>query len=361
MVDVQDTRVLLVWPQVGQKRDRSVTPVPTLWEGEDSPPGPPVSPLGRFASSPPPIHPRFPSPDSPTPVGPSTSAAATFLVSNTSDPFTKSPVKVYEDEEDDGSKTPRRGSPSVLKRHDAGSSFGLLNGSQSSALSEADDFSDQDEENDPIVHSFGPFGENLLPRMASFNTSSPDHRCRPPPGVGSSPQRPLSSETRVKIDASPVKNHVVNQLAFSRLHSLPLSTLMNNLPAELKVVCPAQVERKLLTEVELKSILDAMSCVGQIHREGKDAAGKPLEDEFYYVPEMDTDLMRRDAVVGGMGKTGLRAVRRQHKVSLIGLLRQDSPKMLTILAISNTIGNVHVISAQIWLHASDSCKWFAYA
>ena len=69
------------------------------------------------------------------------------------------------------------------------------------------------------------------------------------------------------------------------------------------------------TAAELRRILRETQCVGEIARSGKDAAGKPLENEFYYVPERDDSAMRREAVVAGAGRTSLRAVRRNHKVS----------------------------------------------
>lgn len=49
-------------------------------------------------------------------------------------------------------------------------------------------------------------------------------------------------------------------------------------------------------------------------REGKDAAGKALESEFYYLPDLDDDEMRRQAVVNDLRKPGLRNCRKQHKV-----------------------------------------------
>ena len=36
-----------------------------------------------------------------------------------------------------------------------------------------------DEENDPIVHSFGPFGENILSRFQSFQSTSPERIRKP--------------------------------------------------------------------------------------------------------------------------------------------------------------------------------------
>jgi hypothetical protein len=194
----------------------------------------------------------------------------------------------------------------------------------------SDDYSDGDaenEENDPVVHSFGPFGANLLPRFASFSADTsvgpigPSHRRRRAPVTSQSPQR-LSSES-IRFKESPVKNHVINQLAFSRLHSLPLSAIHRNLPAELKAcITDSDDEDKdekstpahELTKQDLKKMMDDIPCVGEIPRSGKDAAGQPLENEFYYVPEMDTNDARRETVTSGMRGSGLRSVRKQHKV-----------------------------------------------
>ena len=49
-------------------------------------------------------------------------------------------------------------------------------------------------------------------------------------------------------------------------------------------------------------------------REGKDAAGKKLESEYYYIPDEDKDEKRKEAVVNDLMKPGLRACRKQHKV-----------------------------------------------
>ena len=122
---------------------------------------------------------------------------------------------------------------------------------------------------------------------------------------------------------SPIKNHVINQLAFSRVHSIPLSTIHTNLPAELRgaMAKPSDTENKnILTSSDLKTILDGIPCVGEISREGKDAAGKLLESEFYYMPERDADEMRRQTVTQSLGKTSIRAARKQHKVCRFSFL-----------------------------------------
>jgi len=100
---------------------------------------------------------------------------------------------------------------------------------------------------------------------------------------------------------------MINQLAFSRLSSTPLSTIMNNLP-------PA--ERKAVNKEQLRVLIESTPCVGIIRRQGKDAAGKPLESEYYYTPELDTDEQRRLAVTDGLRKPSLRSCRKQHKVSV---------------------------------------------
>lgn len=196
----------------------------------------------------------------------------------------------------------------------------------SSSLSSLEDFSDNDEENDPVIHSFGPFGDNLLPRMASINAAVTPKQNRRPLKASTSPQKPPPSKLMLKIDVGPIKNHVINQLAYGSRNSMPLSAIMRNLPSSMKTISeskssPSQENEQAepvqrdFTEEELKQLLDETPCVGEIAREGKDAAGKVLEDEYYYVPEMDTDLGRRDAVENSLGKTGLRSVRKQHKVS----------------------------------------------
>ncbi|PTB77047.1 hypothetical protein M440DRAFT_1391539 [Trichoderma longibrachiatum ATCC 18648] len=111
--------------------------------------------------------------------------------------------------------------------------------------------------------------------------------------------------TRIPSEAdAAISNHVVNQLAFSRLSSTPLSTIMHNLPAE---------QIKDISRDALRLLIETTPCIGIIKRQGKDAAGKPLESEYYYIPEDDTDMQRRAAVVDGLRKPSLRACRKQHK------------------------------------------------
>ncbi|KAK4959544.1 target of SBF [Elasticomyces elasticus] len=327
MVDVQDTRVMLAWPQQQDVVALSASRSPF----EEETPRPESTALERFGSSPPPLFPRNRSPESPTPYHrPIVNEHTTFLAGEVID---EGDVQVYEDENPDESflrdATPVPSPLTPAARTGLASSRMHLTTSQSSALSDGEELSEHDEENDPIVHSFGPFGDDILSKFESFKSGSPDRPRKPlRRSLGSPIRREACADTEnthpnaspvknmTKANASPVKdlhspirNHVINQLAYSRLHSLPLSTIHNNLPAELKSA--AKTPQNGVTTLELKAILDGIPCVGEILREGKDAAGKALENEYYYAAEMDADEMRKTAVAGG--KTGLRAVRKQHK------------------------------------------------
>jgi regulator of nonsense transcripts 2 len=118
----------------------------------------------------------------------------------------------------------------------------------------------------------------------------------------------------INEDAEHVQNHAVNQLAFSRLSSTPFSTILDNLPSSLWKA--DNHSRHGPSREEIRAILDSTKCIGKVAREGKDAAGKPLEAEYYYIPDFDDDVMRREAVVTDLRKPGLRNCRKQHKVCL---------------------------------------------
>lgn len=103
-------------------------------------------------------------------------------------------------------------------------------------------------------------------------------------------------------DEEQIKNVIANYLAFSRLNSNPLSTIRssNNLLRD-------------MPRSQLREVLGNISCVGVIPRDGKDAAGKPLEEEYFYMPENDDDDHRKSLVQNSRGGGGLRSCRRTHK------------------------------------------------
>ncbi len=314
MLDVQDARVFIGWPS--HERTASVSRhTDSSWDDEDSSSAlvGAVNAAGQsLPSSPLRLH-RFVSPVSPTPAGRRASAGFTSTLPESS---LKSVVQIYEDES--SSENDSQLSQEALKSQnstEAASQANDLLASQSSDLSEPDD-DDPDEENDPIIHSFGPFGANISSRMASFTAGgSPSQlRGRVPKEFSASPTKRSSSESTNDAETAPVINHVINQLAFSRLSSTPLSVILSNLPAALKGVSPSRSENQGLTKDDLQKLLMATACIGEIHREGKDAAGKALESEYYYIPDEDRDAQRRAAVVDGLRKPSLRNCRKQHKV-----------------------------------------------
>ncbi|KAI5809250.1 hypothetical protein BZA77DRAFT_255465 [Pyronema omphalodes] len=98
-----------------------------------------------------------------------------------------------------------------------------------------------------------------------------------------------------------LQNHLTNQLAFSRVNTMPLSELYENLPEALAVKTTKEMVGEILRDTK---------WVGEIKRTGKDAAGKELESQWYYVLEDDEDEGRRTAVGG---RAGVRSCRKTHK------------------------------------------------
>ncbi|PTB41778.1 hypothetical protein M441DRAFT_68793 [Trichoderma asperellum CBS 433.97] len=355
MVDVHDARVLIQWP----KRSSSVVDANGLLSDaswEDSPPRSQTRASAMLQASPLRRPARIQSPDSPTPAPRRRSVVAADEETG---------IQIYEDDDEnlpdsDGQEDP---DVSISMRTEATASFS----SDFEPDEEEDDESDPDEENDPIIHSFGPYGANISTRMASISTKSPRvtsskralkkgstetlvprkttrdldsaetsprkrakkeaSREQTPTPNGRREKEEEEEEKEVKreqeeeeeeegeeeeekppkilseADAA-ISNHVVNQLAYSRLSSTPLSTIMHNLPAE---------QTKDLSRDALRVLIETTACIGIIERQGKDAAGKALESEYYYIPEADTDAQRRAAVVDGLRKPSLRACRKQHK------------------------------------------------
>ncbi|KAI0478871.1 hypothetical protein GGR56DRAFT_632364 [Xylariaceae sp. FL0804] len=300
MLDVQDARVMVHWPR------REHHDSDSSWEG--SPRGrarPSASALELLQSSPLGRHPRVQTPESPTPC---MRSAVPKLDDHLDAGDDSEPVQIYEDASADEQELPE-----THPEADASFAQTVVAPSFSSDLSDPEEDEEEDnpdEENDPIIHSFGPFGADLSNRMAAVTAVSPKRPSRVQSGdttaKGSeepgedSEEEPFSPDT----DVAGIRNHVVNQLAYSRLQSTPLTTIMKNLPVG---------ETKDLTKVQMRRIIESTLCIGTIARQGKDAAGKPLESEYYYVPENDTDDSRRLAVTDGLRKPSLRACRKQHK------------------------------------------------
>ena len=300
MLDIHDSRVTLEWPQ-----KPSLGIVSCDEDDFENSPAKKLKPMRRHSTPPSPspiqnrkIHLSIPiSPSPATQVLPSSPPLMT--------PPELPLVDIFEDPEPIENATKDAQATAEHEIIETQRSFQT----QSSDLSSSQNFSDNDEENDPIIHSFGPFGANLLPRMAAVNAGSSPIRSTTTRSVRlthSEPLKPISSPLQVKSQYGDldVQGHVINQLAFSRLSSLPLSTIWSHLPHGAQAI----------SLIELRQIISSTACIGEVARQGKDAAGKALENEFYYVPDADDDTTRKEAVVNDLRKPGLRACRRQHKV-----------------------------------------------
>jgi hypothetical protein len=300
MVDVQDARVLLKWPPmprlgpISSDEESSPTKRSRTLRRHSTPPSPsPLRARQRMVSpvSPSPAVKAALMPSSPPKLPNSPSAEAVIVYEDA-----PSPEKSQEDP-----VTVSQSTQALSQQEQA-----LLATSQDSLLSSSQDFSDHDEENDPIIHSFGPFGQNLNHRMASFTAGDSPRLGTPPRSFRPEPLRPAVSPSQPTSfsDNFDITGHVINQLAFSRLSSTPLSTILSHLPDEARAI----------SKDELTALINTIDCVGHVSREGKDAAGKKLESEYYYIPDGDKDEKRKEAVVNDLMKPGLRACRKQHKV-----------------------------------------------
>ena len=324
MIDVQDARVIVPWPKSGRKL--STPDTESSFDSENSPrqalaaarrQSPFSSPLKQHA--------RLQSPVSPSPAIRNPFAASSSLL--TPDHPSDGPVQIYEDilSDDDGQGKLTLAEEATQSTQYLSQPLSTLEASQLTGSSDANEFSDQDEENDPIIHSFGPSGSNLLPRMAQITAGDSPVRSRPLSTLRettASPQRPAKPRSTEESEINPVVNHVVNQLAFSRLSSTPLSTLVGNLPTALKCDTLGLGETHQASMEALKLLLRETPCIGEVSREGKDAAGRRLESEYYYMAHLDSDEGRRDAVED-LKKPGLRACRKQHKVGIFLTKRLD--------------------------------------
>ena len=105
------------------------------------------------------------------------------------------------------------------------------------------------------------------------------------------------------VDCDELRHVLANHLAYANVQQTPLSQLIT-----------VNSKTNTLTKVQLRALLAIESCIGIIYRQGKDAAGKPLEEEYYYDLENDPDQERKDLVSALKGgRTGLRSCRRTHK------------------------------------------------
>nr|AAO25598.1 TOS4 [Nakaseomyces delphensis] len=117
-------------------------------------------------------------------------------------------------------------------------------------------------------------------------------------------QEELLQQMKAKnVNIQDLTNVLINHLAFANVQQTPLF--------QLQKVSSKTVE---LSRSELRALLGSIDCIGIIYRQGKDAAGKPLDEEYFYDLENDNDSDRRTLVTSLKGgRSGLRSCRKTHK------------------------------------------------
>lgn len=152
---------------------------------------------------------------------------------------------------------------------------------------------------------------------SSLNKIPQSRRRKAEPGISPQKKKPLIKhlQPRDKIsqlnikeivstveDLASVENVLINHLAFSRTSQTPLYTLQT-----------VSAITQNLSRTQLRAVLFQIQSIGTIYRKGKDAAGKPLDEEYYYDVEKDDDLERTKLVSSIKGASGLRNCRKTHK------------------------------------------------
>jgi hypothetical protein len=96
----------------------------------------------------------------------------------------------------------------------------------------------------------------------------------PPPEMLSSPHQVSKSPSPGPADSA-VLDALLTTLIFAEVKPTPLPRLVTDLSHRMPNVQQDQIE----------SVLTGTPCIGIVHRNGKDAAGKVLSDEYYYIAE----------------------------------------------------------------------------
>ncbi|CAK9435483.1 uncharacterized protein LODBEIA_P02100 [Lodderomyces beijingensis] len=165
-----------------------------------------------------------------------------------------------------------------------------------------DTIQDEHEDDEGDKENFAP-ATSLLANPAHENVEKKNSNKNRNKNKRIRPSTPIFDDSALSLpDISEIKNILINHLAFSRSSSTPASVL-NTISASTSPLSLSQI----------RGVLNSIKCVGVIYRQGKDAAGKPLEEEYYYMPEHDEDQGRTQLMSNVKGHTGLRSCRRTHK------------------------------------------------
>ncbi|KAF9173687.1 hypothetical protein BGX21_002227 [Mortierella sp. AD011] len=102
----------------------------------------------------------------------------------------------------------------------------------------------------------------------------------------SSPEEPV---TKSPVDYT---ESIIDTLVFARKKkSMTLSELYEEMIASQPSLVASQSPEEI--KEQMLQCLSSASCVGKISRKGKDAYNKPLESQWYYIPEADHNVMRK--------------------------------------------------------------------
>ncbi|KAF8951119.1 hypothetical protein BGZ52_000213 [Haplosporangium bisporale] len=105
----------------------------------------------------------------------------------------------------------------------------------------------------------------------------------------SSQESSLEAPKKATVDYTEM---IIDTLVFARKKK---SMTLTELYEEMIVSQPSLMAEQDPVEIkeQMLQCLSAARCVDKITRKGKDAYNKPLEDQWYYIPERDHNLMRK--------------------------------------------------------------------
>lgn len=159
---------------------------------------------------------------------------------------------------------------------------------------------------------------NAPPRRRNYNVAFTN-------GAESKPKQknvdPKSKQRKVHSAAKTTADEIIDAMEQRGIKCIELQRILANhlafanvLQTPLYQLQTVNSTISTLSRKELQTLLLKERCIGVIHRQGKDAAGKPLDEEYFYDVENDDDVERKNLVFSFKGgRSGLRSCRKVHK------------------------------------------------
>ena len=151
----------------------------------------------------------------------------------------------------------------------------------------------------PVAHEPHPSSPPAQPteeiQIYRDESNTPRSSLSPPPANLASPMSRSESVSSNTSDSA-LLDALLTTLIFAEVKPTSLPRILFDLSHRLPNVAQSQI----------LSVLTSTPCIGIVHRSGKDAAGKQLPDEYYYIPESisllfypeltvdDEDIARRE-------------------------------------------------------------------